>query len=98
MAKGYWVVAYHAIKNQDAFQAYAKLAAPAVQAAGGKYLIRGNPTEVHESGINQRIVVIEFPSVQQAIACHEGAAYQAALKPLAGGGVTRDLRIVEGVA
>jgi uncharacterized protein (DUF1330 family) len=98
MAKGYWVVAYHQIKNQDAFQAYAKLAAPAVMAAGGKYLIRGNPTEVHESGMNQRIVVIEFPSLQQAIACHEGAAYQEALKPLAGGAVKRDLRIVEGMA
>jgi uncharacterized protein (DUF1330 family) len=98
MAKGYWVVAYHAIKNQDAFQAYAKLAMPAVQAAGGKYLIRGNPSEVHESGINQRVVVIEFPSVQAAIACHDGAAYQSALKPLAGDAVKRDLRIVEGVA
>ena len=98
MAKGYWVVAYHGIKNQDAFQAYAKLAMPAVQAAGGKYLIRGNPSEVHESGINQRVVVIEFPSVQAAIACHDSAAYQAALKPLAGGAVTRDLRIIEGMA
>ena len=39
MAKAYWVVCYHSIKNQDAFQAYAKLAAPAIQAAGGKYLV-----------------------------------------------------------
>ena len=96
MAKGYWVVAYHQIVKQDAFQAYAKLAQQAIFAAGGKYLVRGNPSEVHENGINQRIVVIEFPSLQAAIACHESAAYKEALKPLAGGAVKRDMRIVEG--
>jgi len=98
MAKGYWVVAYHAIKNQDAFQAYAKLAMPAVQAAGGKYLIRGNPAKTYESGMNQRVVVIEFPSLQAAIACHDAAAYQEALKHLAGDAVKRDLRVLEGMA
>lgn len=98
MAKGYWVVAYQAIKSQEAWQAYAKLASPAIEGAGGRYLVRGNPVKVYESGINQRVVLIEFPNLQQAIACHDGAPYQAALKHLAGGAVTRDLRIVEGVA
>jgi uncharacterized protein (DUF1330 family) len=98
MAKAYWVVAYQSIKNQDAWQAYAKLASPAILAAGGKYLIRGNPAKTYESGINQRVVVIEFPSVQAAIACHDGAPYQEALKHLAGDAVKRDLRVVEGLA
>ncbi|HET7764572.1 MAG TPA: DUF1330 domain-containing protein [Burkholderiales bacterium] len=97
MAKGYWVVAYHEIKNQEAWQAYAKLASPAIEGAGGKYLARSNPAKTYESGLNQRVVLIEFPSLQQAIACHEGAPYQAALKHLAGGAVKRDLRIVEGM-
>ncbi len=103
MAKAYWVVCYHSIKNQDAFQAYAKLAAPTIQAAGGKYLVRGNPAKVYESGMNQRVVVIdqrvvviEFASVQQALACHDGAGYQESLKVL-GDAVKRDMRIVEGV-
>lgn len=98
MAKAYWVVAYQSIKNQDAWQAYAKLAAPAIQAGGGKYLVRSNPAKVYESGMNQRVVLIEFASLQAAIACHDGAPYQEALKQLAGGAVTRDLRVVEGVA
>jgi uncharacterized protein (DUF1330 family) len=98
MAKGYWVVAYHQIVNQEKFQAYAKLAQPAITSQGGKYLVRGNPSEVHEAGINARVVLIEFPSVQAAIACHDSAAYQEALKPLAGGAVKRDMRIVEGMA
>lgn len=98
MAKAYWVVAYHEIKNQEAWQAYAKLASPAIEGAGGKYLVRSNPVKTYESGMSQRVVLVEFPSVQQAIACHDGAPYQAALKHLAGGAVKRDLRIVEGVA
>src|SRR5258706_6776770 len=71
MAKAYWVVCYHSIKNQDAFQAYAKLAAPAIQAAGGKYLVRGNPAKAYESGLNQRVVLIEFASLQQALRSEE---------------------------
>jgi len=98
MAKGYWVVAYQEIKNQDALQAYAKAAMPVIQAAGGKYLARGNPAQVYEHGINQRTVLIEFPSLQAAIACHDSAGYKEALKPLAGGAVKRDMRIIEGVA
>ena len=96
MAKGYWVVCYHAIKNQDAFQAYAKLAAPAIQAAGGKYLVRGSPAKVYEFGMEQRVVVVEFPSLQAALAAHDGAGYQAALKELKNDAVQRDMRIVEG--
>jgi uncharacterized protein (DUF1330 family) len=97
MAKAYWVVCYHSIRNQDAFQAYAKLAAPAIQAAGGRYLARGNPAKVYEGGLSQRVVVIEFPGVQQALACHDGPGYQEALKALKGDAVKRDMRIVEGV-
>ncbi len=97
MAKAYWVVCYHAINNPDAFAAYAKLASPAIAAGGGKYLARGNPVKTYESGMNQRVVLVEFPSVQAAIACHDGAGYQAALKELKGDAVKRDLRVVEGL-
>ena len=46
--------------------------------------------------MNQRIVIIEFDSVAQAIATHDSAGYQSALKEL-GNGVDREIRIVEGV-
>ena len=96
MPKAYWVVAYHEIKNQDAFQAYAKLASPALAALGGKYLARGNPSKTYESGMSQRVVLIEWPSLKEAIAAHDSPGYQAALKAL-GDGAERDLRIVEGL-
>jgi uncharacterized protein (DUF1330 family) len=97
MAKAYWVVCYQSMKNPDAFAAYAKLAAPAIQAAGGKYLVRGNPAKVYEKGLNQRVVVIEFESLQKAQAAHDGAGYQEALKALGNNAVERDMRIVEGM-
>lgn len=96
MAKGYWVVCYRAIKNPDALAAYAKVAGPAVQAAGGRFLVRGTPSKTYEGGLNQRTVVVEFESVAKAIAAHDSAGYQEALRVL-GDAVERDLRIVEGV-
>jgi uncharacterized protein (DUF1330 family) len=97
MAKAYWVVCYRAIKNPDALAAYAKIAGPAIQAGGGRFLVRGTPAKTYENGLNQRTVVTEFDSLDKAIAAHDGPAYQEALKVL-GDAVDRDLRIVEGVA
>lgn len=98
MAKAYWVVCYRAIKDADAFKRYAGMAPAAVQAGGGRFLVRGMAAKVYEAGIRQRVVVIEFDSLAQALAAHDTPAYQAALKELEGGAVERDLRIVEGIA
>ena len=92
--KAYWIAFYRSISNPDAFAAYAKLAVPAIQADGGRFLVRGAPAKVYEAGLNQRVVMIEFDSVAQAIAAHDGAGYQAALKVL-GDAVEREIRIVE---
>ena len=95
MAKGYWVVTYNSISKPDNMAAYAKLAGPAIEGAGGKYLMRGSPSTTYENGKMQRVVVTEFPSVAAAIAAHDCAGYQEALKAL-GDGADRDIRIVEG--
>ena len=97
MAKAYWVVTYRAIKNPDAMAAYAKLAGPAIQAAGGKFIIRGPAAKAYEAGMLQRVVVIEFDSVDKAIAAHDTPGYQEALKALGKDAVERDMRVVEGV-
>jgi uncharacterized protein (DUF1330 family) len=97
MAKAYWVVTYRSIKNPDKLAAYAKLAGPAIQAAGGRFLVRGTPAKTYELGLNQRTVVSEFENLQKAIAAHDSPAYQEALRAL-GDGAERDLRIVEGVS
>ncbi len=96
MAKAYWVVCYRSISNMDAVQAYAKLAGPAILAAGGRFLARGGVAKTYEAGLNQRTVLIEFDSIDQATRAHDTPAYQEALKAL-GKGAERDMRIVEGI-
>ena len=96
MAKAYWINTYRSISKPEALAAYAKLAGPAVLAAGGKFLVRGMPAKTYEAGMNQRTVVVEFPSLQQALAAHDGPGYQEALKALGTGAVERDMRVVEG--
>jgi len=96
MNKAYWITTYRSIKDPDAMAAYAKLALPALTSAGGRVLVRGMPERVYELGMNQRVVVFEFNSVEQAVAAHDSAAYQEALRAL-GNGAERDLRIVPGV-
>jgi uncharacterized protein (DUF1330 family) len=96
MPKAYWVSAYRAVKDPDKLAAYVKLAGPALTARGGRFLARGEPAKVYERGLKQRIVLIEFYSVEQAVAAHDSSAYQAALAAL-GDGAEREIRIVEGV-
>jgi uncharacterized protein (DUF1330 family) len=96
MTKAYWVTTYRSIRDEAALGAYAKLAAPALQAAGGRFLVRGLPARVYENGLKQRTVVIEFENLTQAVAAHDGPAYQEALRVL-GNAAERDLRIIEGV-
>lgn len=96
MAKAYWISAYRSIRDEAALTAYAKLAGPALQAAGGRFLARGMPGRVYESGQTQRTVLIEFESLAQAVAAHDSPGYQEALRAL-GNGADRDVRIVEGV-
>ena len=97
MKKGYWVVAYRSVSDESALKEYGKLAMPAIEAGGGKILIRtADAIEPRESGMKQRVVVTEFESFANAIATYNSSAYQAALKVL-GAAAERDFRIVEGV-
>jgi uncharacterized protein (DUF1330 family) len=92
----YWICEYREIRDEAKLAAYAELAGPALQAAGGTFLVRGLPELTYEHGESTRTVVIEFPSVEAARAAHDGAAYQEALAALDDGAV-RDLRVVPGV-
>ena len=95
MPKAYWISCYRSITDPVALAEYAKLAGPALVAAGGRYLARGTPAAAYESGVKERVVLIEFDSAEAAIAAHDSPEYKAALKVLGTGSVERDLRIVE---
>ena len=96
MPKAYWIVAYRAVRDPEKLAAYAKIAGPAIVAAGGRVLARGLPAQVHEAGQTERTVLIEFDSVEQARAAHDGPAYREALAAF-GDAAVRDFRIVEGL-
>ena len=96
MKKGYWVIAYRSISNEQAVKAYGDLAVPAVQSLGGLFLTKStSQVQAHEAALQQRTVVVEFDSYDIALAAHESESYQRALRAL-GSGAERDYRIVEG--
>ena len=97
MAKGYWIAFYRSVSNPAALAEYAKIATPAIQSGGGRFIARGLPFRALEAGLNERTVVIEFDSVEKALAAYESPGYQAALKKLEGAAV-REIRILEGVS
>lgn len=86
---------YVEVTDDAKVAAYAALAGPALTGAGGRFLARGTPVQVYEAGRETRTVVIEFDSVEAAVAAHESPGYQEALGAL-GDGAVRDLRIVPG--
>lgn len=97
MPKAYMINTYRSLKNPDALAAYAKLATVAMQASGGRFLVRGMPAKTYEAGMNQRTVVIEFDSLAKAVEAYEGPLYRKALDALGTDAAERDMRMVEGV-
>ncbi len=95
MPKAYWISCYRQINDPQKLTAYAQLAGPAIQQGGGRFLARSTAVKAYEDGRVERTVIIEFDSVEQAVAVHDSAAYQSALEAL-GDGAMRDMRIVEG--
>ncbi|MFI9720009.1 DUF1330 domain-containing protein [Streptomyces sp. NPDC052396] len=96
MAKGYLVGTYRSVRDPEKLAAYGKLAKPALEAAGGRFLARGGRVTAFESGRSERTVLIEFPSYEAAVAAYESAEYQQALAVL-DGGAEREVRVVEGL-
>ena len=95
MAKVFWIAQYRSVSNPEALAAYAKLALPAIVAGGGRFLARGLPVATKEKGLSQRTVVVEFDSVEQALAVYDSPAYREALAVLGPDTAERDIRVME---
>lgn len=94
MQKAYWIGFYRNILDNEKLAAYAALALPAIQIAGGTFLARGIPDTVWEAGEKNRTVLIQFDSIEAAHAAYNSPAYQEALAVL-GDSAIRDLRVIE---
>jgi len=95
MPKGYWIVAHRRPPDAEKAVAYREIAKPFLEAEG-RIIVMGGNAVGKESGVSERVVVIEFPSYAAALAAYESETYQRALKVL-GDGAERDFRIVEGL-
>jgi uncharacterized protein (DUF1330 family) len=87
---------FRSVSDPDKLARYIELAGSVMTEAGGRFLARGQPAKVFESGVMERTVIIEFPSVERAVAAYEDPRYQEALAAL-DGGAERDIRIIEGL-
>ena len=87
---------FTAIHDEDRLASYARLAGPAMAAGGGRFLARGNPAAAFEGGTTLRTTLIEFPSVDAAVAAYRSPGYQEALRVL-GDAAEREIRIIEAV-
>ncbi len=94
MPKAYWISTYEKVLDENKLAAYAALAGPALSAGGGRFLARGIPGKTYEGGLAERTVLIEFDSLDAAIAAHDSPGYAAALAALDGGAI-RGIRIIE---
>ncbi|NQV54506.1 MAG: DUF1330 domain-containing protein [Rhodospirillales bacterium] len=75
---GYWV-ARSKINNPEGYSKYTSALAPIFEKWGAKALSRGGNYKILEGPeYFERFVVIEFPSMEDAIACHDSEEYQAA--------------------
>jgi uncharacterized protein (DUF1330 family) len=90
----YWINSFGEVRDPEKLAAYAALAGPAMEAAGGRFLARGKAAAAFENGRTERTTLIEFPSVDAAVAAYRSPAYQEALRAL-DGAADRDIRIVE---
>ena len=97
MSKAYWITFYRSVSDPDALAAYARIAAPALTAQGGQFLARGMPARTMEQGLMQRTVIIEFDSLEKAIAAYDSPGYREALAALGKNAAERDMRIIPGV-
>lgn len=94
MPKAYWVANVE-VTDADVYGEYAKIAKDAIESHGGTFLARGGRHVQCEGRDRARNVVVEFPSLDAAIACYNSEIYKQALAHSAKSSV-RDVVLIEG--
>ena len=85
------------VTDPDQYRQYTDRSPAAIAKFGGRFLARGGRTVTLEGEAEtRRVVVVEFPSLEQAEACYNSADYQDA-KSYRDGAATARFIVVEGV-
>ena len=68
------------VQDAAAYEAYKKITPGAIAAYGGRFIVRGGGIETKEGGWKpSRLVVVEFPSMEQAKKFYDSPEYAPAL-------------------
>ena len=94
MPKGYWI-AHVSVTDPEKYPDYISTAKPAFEEYGARFLVRGGAHECVEGNTGERHVVIEFASMEDALACYNCETYQKAAK-IRSSASTGTITIVEG--
>jgi len=94
MARGYWIANVD-VRNADGYKQYVAALPDILRKFGGRYVTRGGKTEVVEGKSRSRIVVLEFPSYETALACYRSPEYAKAIA-LRQANADADLIVIEG--
>jgi uncharacterized protein (DUF1330 family) len=96
-AKGY-VVTDARVHDAQTMVRYRELATAAVAQYGGRFLVRGGSIEVLEGNRAEpeRLIIVEFDSVEQARCFYDSPEYQAARK-VREGAAEMNILLVSGV-
>ena len=93
-----YIIANVSVTNPAQYEEYKRLSSHAMQVHGAEVCVRGGKSEILEGDWQpDRLVVLKFPSVEQAKAFNESAEYGAARRSRQGAAVMR-MVLVEGVA
>ncbi len=92
-----FIIAEIDVTDPEGFETYRQLVAPTIEAAGGRYRIRGGRVEVLEGDWRpRRVVVLEFESMAAARSWYESDAYAPA-KAIRQRTTTSNVVLVEGL-
>ena len=91
-----YIVYQAEVHDTDQYEVYKAQAAPALEAAGARYLARGGAIEVLEGEPPAgRTVIIEFPTREAAVAFFHGPEYTA-IRALRAGAASARMYVVDG--
>jgi uncharacterized protein (DUF1330 family) len=92
-----FVVVDITVQDAATYEEYKRLVPPTLERYGGRYVVRGGPTEVLEGEWRpSRLVIVEFPSAERARAWWESPEYAAA-KAIRQRCAHTDMVLVEGL-
>jgi uncharacterized protein (DUF1330 family) len=94
--KAYWIATYKDMKNPENIKRYAEKASPIIKKYNGIILARGGRVKTIEGNPSPRTVLIQFPTMDNALKCYNSPEYQEAMK-IGNGEFNRHIQIVEGV-